>query len=304
MSFGLLFSGQGTQHAQMLPWLGHSALVRQTESALGVTRWRDAMQDPAWAGRNRHAQIVLTGIGLAAWAELSPRLPAPAAVAGYSVGELAAFCAAGVFDARTALALADARAQAMDRCAASTPGALLAVSGLDKHAVEALCADAGVSIAVCIAIDTVVLGGPRPALAAAQRRADACGAKTSPLNVAVASHTPALQSAAEAFARVLRGAASRAPVAALFSNATAERVHDAPRALQVLAQQMAQTVLWADCLEAVHARRVSCVLEIGPGSALAAMWNRRFPEAPARSADEFRSADAVVAWVLRHVAQA
>jgi [acyl-carrier-protein] S-malonyltransferase len=43
------------------------------------------------------------------------------------------------------------------------------------------------------------------------------------------------------------------------------------------------------------------VLEVGPGAALASMWNRRFPDVPARSADEFRSADAVVDWVLRRI---
>jgi [acyl-carrier-protein] S-malonyltransferase len=47
-------------------------------------------------------------------------------------------------------------------------------------------------------------------------------------------------------------------------------------------------------------RRVGCVLEIGPGAALARMWNQRFPDVPARSVDEFRSRSAIVDWVKRH----
>lgn len=299
MSLGLLFSGQGTQHAQMLPWLARDALVQRTEAALRVPDWRAAVQDPAWAARNRHVQVLLTGLGLAAWAQLAPALPAPMGVAGYSVGELAAFAAAGVFDADTALELAALRADAMDRAAAQAPGGLLGVTGLGAPAVDELCGAAGVAVAIRIAADAVVLGGPRPALAQAERLAAERGAKCSPLNVEVASHTPAMQPTAEEFAAVLRQRALRPPAVALFCNASGERVHGAEAAAQALARQIAQTVQWAACLEALHARRPSCVLEIGPGAALAAMWNRRYPEIPARSADEFRSGAALQAWVER-----
>jgi [acyl-carrier-protein] S-malonyltransferase len=44
---------------------------------------------------------------------------------------------------------------------------------------------------------------------------------------------------------------------------------------------------------------VGCVLEIGPGAALARMWNQRYPDVPARSADEFHSLSAVVRWIER-----
>jgi [acyl-carrier-protein] S-malonyltransferase len=299
MSFGLLFSGQGTQHAQMLPWVGHDdALVRQTEAALGVTDWRLALQDPAWAARNRNVQILLTGIGLSAWARISPLLPVPAAVAGYSVGELAAFSAAGAFDAGTAIELAEQRADAMDRCAAGSPGALLAVTGLAAPTVEALCADTGVSVAIRIDADAVVLGGPKQAVNVIEQLARGQGAKCSVLNVEVASHTPAMRPAADDFARVLLATALKSPPIPLFSNAAGDRVRGADQAVRALSLQIAQTVQWADCMDAIYARRVACVLELGPGSALAAMWNRRHPDVPARSADEFRRATSVVDWVL------
>jgi len=307
MSFGLLFAGQGTQHAQMLPWLDdEDALVRQTEAALAVPSWRRALHDPVWAARNRNVQILLTGIGLAAWGQLSARmsarLPPPAAIAGYSVGELAAFSAAGVFDAGTAVELAAERADAMDRCAAAAPGGLLAVSGLLAAAIDTLCNQTGVAVAIRIAEDAVVLGGGRAALIAAEQLARAAGAVCTPLNVGIASHTPAMRPAAEAFAQVLERTILKAPQAVLFDNAHAERVHGIEQAARALSAQVAQTVRWADCLSAVHSRGVRCVLEIGPGSALAAMWNRRHPDVPARSADEFRDGAAVVRWVLEKLA--
>jgi [acyl-carrier-protein] S-malonyltransferase len=93
----------------------------------------------------------------------------------------------------------------------------------------------------------------------------------------------------------------RPPAVTLLSNAAGERVFTGDQASNALAQQIARTVQWAACLDAMHARRLDCVLEIGPGAALATAWARRFPDTPARSVDEFRSASAVVDWVLRQV---
>jgi [acyl-carrier-protein] S-malonyltransferase len=302
MSLALLFSGQGTQHPQMLPWLrGDAALVRATQAALQVDDWRQALQEPGWARRNRNVQVLLTGIALAAWHELAPGLPAPAAVAGYSVGELAAFAAAGVVTADAAIALAAERAQAMDAAAAGDPGGMVAVTGLGPARIDALCAAFQVSLAIQVAADSVVLGGRRPALAAAAEEAARQGAKVSVLAIEVASHTPAMAAAATAFQHVLARTPLRAPAVPLVCNATAEQVRDPRAAASALVAQIGQTVRWAQCLDAAHARQPRCVLEIGPGSALAAMWNRRFPDCPARSADEFRSAAALLAWVHRHL---
>jgi [acyl-carrier-protein] S-malonyltransferase len=303
MSLGLLFTGQGAQHAAMLPWLDDSRdLVQQTMAALGVAEWRHALQDAAWGVTNRNAQILLTGLGLAAWSQLrGSGLPDPAAVAGYSVGELAAFSCAGVFEAATAIDLAARRAQAMDRAAEHAPGGLLAITGLDAQALAAWWGERGCAIAIRIAADSVVVGGPPSALQAIQEHAQARGAKCSPLNVAVASHTPAMQPAAADFAQILQATALRPPATALFSNATADRVFTAAQAAGALAAQIAQTVQWSGCLDALYARRLSCVLEIGPGSALAAMWNKRYPDVPARSVDEFRSERSVQEWVSARV---
>ncbi len=304
MSFGLLFSGQGTQHAGMLPWIDDAdPLVKQTEAALGVEHWRRALESPEWAARNRHVQVLLTGIGLAAWARLAPQLPAPAAVAGYSVGELAAFSAAGVFGADRAIRLAAARAEAMDRAAAASPGGLLAVTGLASALIDAVCQATGAVVAIRIDADAAVIGGSAPALDDAAARAVDQGARCSRLNVALASHTPAMRPAALAFARVLDGVPLRAPTLPLFANVSGERIHGPAQAAQALSRQIAQTVQWSDCLDGLHARHLRCVLEIGPGAALAAMWNRRHPEVPARSADEFRSAQALLGWMLRKLAR-
>lgn len=299
MSFALLFSGQGTQHPAMLPWLADDALVRGMCAQLGVDDWRRALADPDWAARNDNAQALLTGLALAAWGQLAPRVPPPAAVAGYSVGELAAFSAAGVIDPATASALAPQRAEAMDRCAARAPGGLLAVTGLSGRQLEQVRADTGLELAIRNGDASVVLGGPLATLDEAERRAVAAGAQCTRLRVNVASHTPWMREAAQSFSRTLAEVPFHAPQVVLFSNA-GDRIRDAGSARAALAAQIAQTVRWDECMENISARQVRCVLEVGPGQALARMWNQRFPTVPARACDDFRSAAAVAAWLNSH----
>ncbi len=299
MSFALLFSGQGNQHPAMLPWLADGELVRNTCARLGVDDWRRALADPQWAERNGNAQTLLTGLALAAWAQLAPLVPPPAAVAGYSVGELAAFSAAGVIDAGAAAALAPQRAEAMDRCAARAPGGLLAVSGLSEQKLEQLRIDAGLELAIRNGNASVVLGGPIAALNDAERMAMAAGAQCTRLRVNVASHTPWMREAAESFSLALAQVPFHAPRALLFSNA-GDRIRDAGSARLALAAQIAQTVRWDECMENIMARQVRCVLEVGPGQALARMWSQRYPGVPARACDDFRSAAAIAAWLNSH----
>jgi [acyl-carrier-protein] S-malonyltransferase len=298
MGFAIIFSGQGMQHAGMLPWLADDEFVEQMRAELGVVDWRAHLADSAWASRNVNAQVLLTALNLTAWTQLSRSLPAPAAMAGYSVGEMASFAAANVFDASTAISLASKRAHAMDRCAAVAPGGLLAVSGLPRLEIERLCEATHVAIAIDNGSHAVVLGGPRAALDAAEEAAQAAGAHVTRLKVDIASHTPWMHDATNEFAQTLATLALRSPRIPLFTNA-ADRVMTSAQATHALARQISTTVQWSNCMDQIHARQIDCVLEIGPGAALARMWNERFLEVPARSVDEFRSESAIVDWVER-----
>jgi [acyl-carrier-protein] S-malonyltransferase len=299
MSFALLFSGQGSQHPAMLPWLADDRLVREMCARLGVDDWRLAAQDQAWAQRNANAQTLLTSLALAAWHQLAPKVRAPAAVAGYSIGELAAFSVAGAIDPDTAAALAPVRAAAMDRCAAQAPGGLLAISGLSESRLDPLRHETGLAIAIRNGPESVILGGLHEALDEAERKASLAGAQCTRLRVNIASHTPWMREAAKGFAQTLANVPFCAPQRALFSN-TGECIRDAASARLALAAQIDHTVRWEDCMENIAARQVACVLEIGPGQALARMWNQRYPDTPARSCDDFRSIDTMAAWLNKH----
>ena len=300
MSFALLFAGQGTQHPGMLPWLADDAMTQAVCSHLGVADWRARLADAHWGPSNAVAQPLLAGLSLAAWEQLSSLVPAPAAIAGYSVGELAAFCAAGALDSGTLLRLASQRAAAMDRCAQQMPGGgLLAVSGLPPARLAALLEQTGMAVAIRNGPENLILGGPMPALVRAHALAADQGAHCTRLRVQVASHTPWMQPAALEFAQELARVPVRAPGVVLFSNAL-ERVDDADSVRAALSAQIAATVRWDECMDAIAARQVRCVLEVGPGQALARLWNQRHPDIAARSCDDFRSVQAVVQWIERH----
>lgn len=297
MSWALVFSGQGLQHQAMLSWLERDDLVAALDAALGAD-WRERLAAPEDAIDNRRAQIVLTATACAAWAQLRTRVGPPAIVAGYSVGELAAFAAAGVFDAHTAIRLAGARADCMDRAAAGADTALLGVSGATAAGIDELRVQFALDVAIRIDPGSAVLGGRRADLEAAALAASEHGWRCTPLRVAMASHTRWMQEAATCFDRVLSQVDLQAPALPLFSNVLGS-VRDAAGARRALATQIAQTVRWDECMDRIAAQRVSAVLEIGPGQALASMWRERHASVPARSADEFRSARAIAEWLER-----
>lgn len=300
MSLALVFPGQGVQHPGMLPWLDDEPEAGPVLASLAAhigADWRARLNDEAWASRNPIAQPLITGVSLAAWQVLKDRLPGPALVAGYSVGELAAFSVAGLYDAATALGLARQRAAAMDACSGAGPAGLLAVRGAGAVAIAAVCARFGVSVAIDLAPERCILGGPSAALAEAGAQLQAGGAELTPLRVNVASHTAAMAPAAAAFAAVLEPMAwpkGTCPVVCGFDG-VARR--DAASLKHALARQIDHTVQWRRCTTTLAERRPSCVLELGPGSTLVRLVGASFPDIAVRSADEFHSAQAIVDWV-------
>jgi [acyl-carrier-protein] S-malonyltransferase len=111
-----------------------------------------------------------------------------------------------------------------------------------------------------------------------------------------------MRKAVDCFDHALAGAALRSPARPLASNALG-RVRNASEARTALSSQIATTVRWDECMDQIAAQGVRAVLEIGPGHALARIWNDRHPDVPARSVDEFRSVGSIIAWIRHHASQ-
>lgn len=306
MKIALLFSGQGMQYADMLPWMNPAhPLLLQMQEQLHVPDWRAAMRDSSWASTNAHAQVVLTACALAAWQQLQEQVPALqsssqslAAVAGYSIGELAAACVAGVLSASDTVKLAGQRAALMDQAGAGQNSSMLAVSGVSIRTIEQWCQAQGAALAIRNGPDSAVCAGPRDKLAALEKFAQEQGARCTPLAVNIASHTHWMSSAAQAFQEQLNQSELAVPNVPWPTNAGVW-VHNAATAAQALSAQIMHTMQWDSCMEQIEERQPNVVLEIGPGRSLATMWNQRYSEIPARSVDEFQTLDGLQRWLSR-----
>ncbi len=307
----ILCSGQGGQHREMFHLVGEvpaaAPVFEAAARLLGGTDPRrfvhEAEEDALFA--NRAGQILCCTQALAAWAMLGDARPSSVVLAGYSVGELAAWGCAGLFDPAQTLQLAAERALAMDRTAPAGAG-LAAIVGLRRDTLDALLrthalALAPLAVAIVNSPDSFVVGGAAEALDTCLAEARRLGAtRTIRLRVSVPSHTPLLQQAGEAFGTLLdrqalhpQGAGIR-----LLSGIDAETIRDPRTGLRKLALQLARTIDWAGCLEACGEAGATRFLELGPGSALARMVDTRMSPA-ARAVEQFRTADGVQAWLAQ-----
>ena len=301
MSYALLFGGQGNQHADMLPWLGADArgseALRELEQTLQAP-WRSVVAHASLRNANRFAQPLITATSLASWDMLKPHLPAlPVAVAGYSVGEMAAYACAGVLTTAEAVQLSVLRADLMDQAANGKPSGLMSVSG---PAVEQVLRNhPDLHCAIAIDLDHAVYGALTEHLDQAQGALECAGASCKRLDIAVASHTPLMAAASERFSRVLTTIALQPPDFPIVVNARSRLCRRVDDLRQALSDQISERVDWASCMDALAETGIRCVLEIGPGHALAAMWNRRHATIPARALEEFRNPRGAAHWVDR-----
>jgi [acyl-carrier-protein] S-malonyltransferase len=191
-------------------------------------------------------QILCCTQALAAWASLGTVRSARAVIAGYSIGELAAWGCAGAFDELSILRLAQRRATVMDAAAPNDSG-LAVITGLRRPVIEPILARHALSIAIVNDVDSFTVGGPRTPLRAACEEAAARGAKrTVTLPVTVPSHTPLLSEATEQFRVTLREASPRLPRAGyrLLSGIDGETVLDIETGIDKLTRQISTTIDW------------------------------------------------------------
>jgi [acyl-carrier-protein] S-malonyltransferase len=248
---------------------------------------------PADLFLDRAGQILCCAQALAARAALGAAWPTRAVIAGYSIGELAAWGCAGAVDGPSTLRLAQRRAAAMDAAAPKDSG-LAAIVGLLRPALEPILASNAAFIAIVNDDDHFTVGGSRTALHAVCQEATARGAKRAfVLPVTVPSHTPLLREASPR----LPGAAYR-----LLSGIDGDTVGDIETGIDKLARQISTTIDWAACLDSCQSAGAVAALELGPGATLSHMASALFPDGRARSLEEFRSLAGLRTWLQRAVA--
>ncbi len=235
--------------------------------------------------------------GLATLAALreAGKMPAgePAMALGLSLGELTAYCAAGVFDFATGLRIVAERGRLMQEACEATSGSMAAVIGEERGRVAELCRDFEVEAANFNAPGQIIISGEKSRIAAAVAGAKERGMKkVMPLNVAGAYHSRLMEPARAAFAAFLAPIPFAAPRFTVFTNTTGAAISDPSAIKAALVSQVVSSVLWEDCMRAAATAGATEFWECGPGGVLAGLARRTEKTWAVRSFAEFTDVSA------------
>jgi [acyl-carrier-protein] S-malonyltransferase len=277
----LVFPGQGSQRIGMLDDLPeHESLPRLLDAAEALSGFglrTIAEQGPEERlADTRCAQPLLY---LADWAWGRALIDSgvnPEAVAGHSLGELAALAIAGVFSVEAGLELVVERSKFMATAARENPGTMAAVIGLDNQTVRTATENIeGVWVANDNGPGQVVISGTLAGVAEASAALSEAGARRIvPLSVAGPFHSPLMDDARARFAAILGSAAfadARMPV---YQNTNPSPATAGEVIRQRLATQIVEPVRWTETMNALAAAGFSLLVEAGPGGVLTGLARR------------------------------
>lgn len=311
MSYAFVFPGQGAQAVGMGEALADAFPVarevfQEVDDALGQNLFRLMTQgpesdltltentQPALMAASMAVVRVLQaegGIGLGKVGRY---------VAGHSLGEYTALCAAGALSLADCARLLKLRGQAMQAAVPVGEGAMAAILGLDFDAVEAIAKEAAGDDVCTAANDNapgqVVVSGHVAAVERAIELAKAQGAKRAVmLAVSAPFHCPLMAPAADAMAEALANATMLPPDPALIANVTARPVEDPVEIKELLVQQVTGVVRWREIIGFLRSQQIETVVELGVGNVLTGLTRRIDRELTGRAVSSPADIEALIA---------
>ncbi len=288
-----IFPGQGSQAVGMGQALAAAsaaarAVFQEVDDALGQHLFRLMSEGPAdelQLTENAQPAIMANAIATLRVLEREGgiRLADKAAfVAGHSLGEYSALCAAEALGLAETARLLRIRGDAMQAAVPVGRGAMAALLGLDFAAVTQIAADAAETEVCAAANDNapgqVVVSGDKAAVERAVELAKVRGGKRAMLlPVSAPFHCALMEPAARVMDAALAKAALRAPLVPLYANVTAAPVADPGAIRTLLVDQVTGTVRWRESVEAMAAAGVEEFVEFG-GKVLGPMVKRIAPD--------------------------
>jgi [acyl-carrier-protein] S-malonyltransferase len=295
MKTALVFPGQGSQAVGMGKALAEEYSVARdvfarVDSALSQSLSQLMFEGPAAElTMTVNAQPALMTSSIAALRALEAEAGFNAArdavlVAGHSLGEYSALCAAGSLTLEDAARLLRLRGEAMQRAVPVGKGAMAAIFGLDFGVVTRIATQAASDLyltgAVCQAANDngggqVVISGTAAAVERAVELAKLAGAKrATTLPVSAPFHCALMQPAALAMETALKGVAIARPEPSLVANVSASAVSD-PEAIRAgLVAQVTGAVRWRESVAYMSGQGVARFIELGTGRVLAGLIKR------------------------------
>ena len=284
-----IFPGQGSQAVGMGKALAEASAVarevfQEVDDALGQSLFKlmcEGPDDQLLLTENAQPAIMANAIATLRVLEIEGGVTLAEKahfVAGHSLGEYSALCAAGALDLPTTARLLKLRGQAMQAAVPVGVGAMAALLGADIEKAEALAEAAAQGETCTVANDNdpsqVVISGHKDAIERAIELVKDHGIKRGILlPVSAPFHCPLMQPAADRMAEALGQTAVNAPFVPVFANVVAAPVSDADEIRRLLVEQVTGRVRWRESAIAMAAAGVSNFYEFG-GKVLSPMVKR------------------------------
>ncbi|HEX8482946.1 MAG TPA: ACP S-malonyltransferase [Allosphingosinicella sp.] len=299
-----IFPGQGSQSVGMGKALAEASsvarhLFEEVDEALRQKLFRlmaEGPQDELTLTEN--AQPAIMANALATFRVSGVSIDKADFVAGHSLGEYSALCAAGAFDVPTAARLLKLRGEAMQRAVPVGQGAMAALLGAGVEIARAV-AEASAQGEVCVVANDndpsqVVISGHRGAVERALEIAREKGAKRAVLlPVSAPFHSPLMEPAAREMEQALAEVEIDEPAVPLYANVTAARVGEPDEIRRLLVEQVTGMVRWRESVAAMAEAGVDHFVEFG-AKVLGPMVKRIAPDAKVTSVVTMDDIDALV----------
>ena len=289
MSLAVTFPGQGSQAVGMGAALIEAssaarAVFDEVDEALGEKLSSVILEGPEETlTLTANAQPALMAVSIAAMRALEEKgfslKDSASHVAGHSLGEYSALCAAGTFSIADTARLLRIRGNAMQAAVPVGEGAMAAIIGLEQSDVEAICADVSGEGSCQIANDNgggqLVISGSKAAVEKAASMASEKGAKRALLlPVSAPFHSALMAPAADAMAEALGEVTMNAPCVPLVANVLAAPISDPDEIRVRLVEQVTGQVRWRESIEWMGANGVTNLMEVGSGKVLSGLARR------------------------------
>ena len=270
-----LFSGQGAQYTGMGQQLyGRFTECRQVfdfaDEVLGrkiTDLCFKANDEELLKTINTQPSVFTTDVGILA--VLRKYGISPDVVAGFSLGEYAAYYAAGIFDLMTSFYLVNQRAEAMENVSANGVYGMAAIRGDNIDQVEQLCqAYDDAWVANYNTQGQVSISGNKDSINEIILKAKELGYKATALPVNGAFHTKYMKGAAEQFKDSFSGIISHECKIPIVLNTTGDYYDSNRDVKDIMFEQIVSPVRWQQSIETMLASGVNVFIEIGPGKAL------------------------------------
>ncbi len=275
----LLFPGQGSQYVGMGKKIAEEfapakRLLEEANDLLGFDLGHLMAEGPeSELTATQNTQPALFTVSMMTQAWLQDAGVKFDCVAGHSLGEYSALCAAGAVDFAHGLKLVRLRGELMAQAGAKQPGAMAAILGLERDKLEGVLREASAQGLVVAAnynsLSQIVISGSGSGVEAALPLAEAAGAKkVVKLPVSGAFHSPLMEFAIAGLREGLATVPFKAPSVPVITNVEATPNSDSSRIPELLLKQLTSPVRWVECMTAAQEMGITEAFEVGAGKVL------------------------------------